>query len=300
MNSDNVFPSQYPILCCVMTGVCHDLKLAIAVHQAGAMPSLIPYNLEKDITFFKKITKTTDIVVSVVESKILDLDFVNQLIQNEIKFIELLRDDADLEEKLTLTTPNSVRWTERLFLKNISYLKDNGIKIMHRSINNPIETFDLIDIVCVKGKESAGFASDISIEEQMEKQKIKTPSADLVTYGGISSPADVQKYLKLGAKAVGVGTLFAASIESCLDIKTKELMVSKTKKDTSLIKDTKQNVLIINQSDVEKDKKFNRPDSLQLGIAGRGGHIYAGHSLDGVTEIRTVKQTVEYLICSKF
>ena len=277
-----------------MNGVSQDLKLAIAVHRAGAMPSLMPNNLEKDVKLFKKLTGNTNLVISVSEIDLYNNNFVDNLIDLKITFVELLRDDIDSVEKLNSIQPLSENWYNCTFLKNLERLKSNNIKIMRRCFKRPIETFDLIDAVCIKGKESAGFSSDISIEQLLQEQKEKTPDAKLITYGGIAGPDDVKKYLDLGADAVGVGTLFAASVESCIDIKTKQLMVSKTKKDLTLFQDTKQNAMVIEPLDSDDD--FNRHKSLDLGIRGIGGHIYAGYSINGVTEIRTVKQTVDYLV----
>lgn len=278
-----------------MNGVSQDLKLAIAVHRAGAMPSLMPTNLVKDVKLFKKLSKNSDIVICICESEILSSDFIDQLIDLEIKFIEVLRDDIDVLQSDSLK-PFSKHWSNKSFLKNLLRLKKSNIKILYRFTRDPIDTYDLIDAVCIKGKESAGFTGNTSIAEQMEKQKNKTPNVHLITYGGISGPNDVKKYLDLGASAVGVGTLFAASLESCLSMATKKLMISKSKKDIKVFEDTKQNALIINFEDVEKDKKFNRVDSLELGIKGQGGHIYAGHSIDGVKEILKVSQIVENLV----
>ena len=277
-----------------MNGVSQDLKLAIAVHRAGAMPSLMPNNLEKDVKLFKKLTGNTNLVISVSEIDLYNNNFVDNLIDLKITFVELMRDDIDSVEKLNSIKPLSENWYNCTFLKNLERLKSNNIKIMRRCFKQPIETFDLIDAVCIKGKESAGFSSDISVEQLLQEQKAKTPDAKLITYGGIAGPDDVKKYLDLGADAVGVGTLFAASVESCIDIKTKQLMVSKTKKDLTLFQDTKQNAMVIEPLDSDDD--FNRHKSLDLGIRGIGGHIYAGYSINGVTEIRTVKQTVDYLV----
>jgi len=278
-----------------MNGVSYDLKLAVAVSKAGAMPSLMPNNLEKNIRFFKKITKNTDIVVSVTESKILDLNFINQLIQFEIKFIELMRDDY-VELLHNNLNSFSKLWSNNLFLKNLSKLKDNNVKIMYRIVKYSLDTYDIIDAICIKGKESAGWTNDLSIEEQIEKQKSKTPNVHLVSYGGVSGPDDVKKYLELGVSAVGIGTLFAATLESCLDKTVKEFMVQRSKKDIIKFEDTNQNGLMIGQESPPDTDDWNRTKSLYSGIQGKVGHIYAGHSVDGVTKIRTVKETVEYLV----
>ena len=291
-----------------MNGVSQDLKLAVAVSKSGVMPSFLPNTmtplrngksfsaLEKNLEIFEKLTGNRDIVIAVTESELLNRDYIDQLISLDVKFVHIWRSDyqKNLEEFNSIQA-NSKYWSDRLFLNNIQCLKKNNVKLMVICFREPMDTFDLIDAICIKGRESAGFNSNITIEHLLQKQKNKTPNAHLITYGGVAGPDDVKKYLSLGASVVGVGTLFAASEESCLDIKTKELMVAKSKKDITVFQDSNQNALVLNSNDTVSDG-FNRTKSLQLGILGKGGHIYAGHSIDGVTKIRTVKETVEYLV----
>lgn len=287
-----------------MGGVTHDLNLAQAVSKAGAMPSLTTdKNFEKDLEIFKNKIGNTNVLFSVMENDVLDLDYINRIVESEIKFVELRRSDIKDLETLNNCSPDNILWYNRQFLKNVEKLKKNNIQIMRRCFKQPINTFDLVDAIGIKGKESAGLTGGgkITIKELIFKQKEKTPDAHLIPLGGISGPEDVKDYLEIGSSAVGVGTLFAASVESCLDITTKQLLVAKNKNDLTIFQDTKQNALVINSADILKNDgtefgDMNRASSLFLGIQGKGGHIYAGHSIDGVTEIRTVKQVIEYLI----
>ena len=295
MTTNNFFPSRYPIMCCCMNGVSHDVALAIAVSTAGAMPSLIPVDLTTQIKHYKKHTGNTDLVIWVKEPDLLDTEYINLLLTLEIKFVELTRVDVDSIEKLNSMKTYSDFWSNKTFIKNIEYLKKNGVKILRRCHKEPIETFGLVDAVCVKGKESAGFSSNVTIENLMKMQKDKTPDVHIISYGGVAGPKDVEKYLNLGASAVGVGTLFAASEESCIDRGVINLMITKSSKDLTRFNDTKQNAVVINADQTQPDG-FNRSNSLNLGLTGLGGHIYAGYSIDGVTEIKTVQEIVEYLV----
>ena len=54
---------------------------------------------------------------------------------------------------------------------------------------------------------------------------------------------------------------------------------------------TSQRALVIG----EVSNDANHQQSLNAGIAGQGGLVYAGSAIDHVTEIRTVKQVVDYL-----
>lgn len=307
MKRNYFFPSRHPIYCCQMTQVTHDLRFAVAIANAGGMPSFDPYfedyqDYQDNLVSYKKITGNLDIVISVTESMVSDINFIEKnLTDLKIKFLEIRRSDIFDLESLNNFPPNSNLWYNKKFLKNVEFLKKHDVKIIRRCLKKPIDGFGLTDAIGVKGKESAGFSSDISIKHMIELQKEQTPDVEVFPIGGVSSPKDVYEFLNLGCPAVGVGTLFAASKESCLDIKTKEFMVQKSNKDLTLLEDTKQNALIIDSNDLEKKNMFgfndlNRSESLALGVKGKGGHIYAGHSIDGVTEIRTVKQVIEYLI----
>lgn len=291
------FPSKYPILCCGMNGITHDIKLAVAVHRAGAMPNLYAQNLKFQIEIFKKLTGTTDVVVWIIESDLASPAYIDLLIDLEIKFIEIGRNDIDTVDKVNTVSSHSALWLDKQFLQNIEKLKGKNIRILRRFVRNvPIETFGLVDAVCVKGKESAGVSSELTIEEQILIQKQKTPDAHIISYGGVSGPADVKKYLDLGVSAVGIGTLFASTWESCLDNTVKELMVNKSSKDLTRFADTNQNALLIGRESSPASEDWNRYNSLTSGIQGKTGHIYAGYGIDGITEIRTVQETVDYLM----
>jgi len=63
--------------------------------------------------------------------------------------------------------------------------------------------------------------------------------------------------------------------------------------------DTDQNTLILgDKEEVLNTSGRNRQDSLSKGLCGDGktGHMYAGKSIDHVTEIRSVKDIVEELV----
>ena len=74
MNYKEFFNCKYPIIAATMNQVS-DLKLAIACHDAGILPSLSVYNyslsntdinlkeLENDVKQFQDTTGTTDILI---------------------------------------------------------------------------------------------------------------------------------------------------------------------------------------------------------------------------------------------
>ena len=81
-------------------------------------------------------------------------------------------------------------------------------------------------------------------------------------------------------------------------------MLNKSSTDIINIKDStngsvRQNAILLN-SNIKTDgtdNKGNHTDDLIAGIHGNGtqGLIFAGHGIDYVTKIRTVRETIEYL-----
>jgi len=102
-----------------------------------------------------------------------------------------------------------------------------------------------------------------------------------------------------GAEAVGIGTLFAISIESPLSLAVKQKLVNTNQNDISLLTDTKQNCVVFSDS-TDDNPDWNSTQELQKGIKGNGseGLIYIGHGIANVNQILPVTDIVSYL-CSK-
>ena len=174
-----------------------------------------------------------------------------------------------------------------------------GVRTMIRSHEpRPIEKQGgyAIDGLFIKGFESGGRNARMSVWENFSQQIAINPSVPCIPFGGIGAPEHVKKYIDAGAQAVGVGTLFAASKESPLSMGVKERMVAASKRDISKIGETGQNALVF--SKLTEPDDFNSNRSLRMGLFGDGttGHVYAGHAIDHVKEIRPVKEIVEYLV----
>jgi len=79
-------------------------------------------------------------------------------------------------------------------------------------------------------------------------------------------------------------------------------MISASANTVCRMPDSNQNILPLSALNTVIESKSqsgaNRDGSLHTGIYGNGteGHIYAGHGIQHVNRIRTVKQTVEYLL----
>jgi NAD(P)H-dependent flavin oxidoreductase YrpB (nitropropane dioxygenase family) len=135
-----------------------------------------------------------------------------------------------------------------------------------------------------------------------DQQRQLTPNAVVIPYGGVGTPEQVAYYLGAGAAAVAVGTLFAACAESPLSEATKQAMITASANSLVRMLDSNQNMLPLGAlTDIVESKGqsgANRDGSLHAGIYGDGtvGHIYSGHGIQHVDRIRTVKETVEYLL----
>jgi NAD(P)H-dependent flavin oxidoreductase YrpB (nitropropane dioxygenase family) len=135
-----------------------------------------------------------------------------------------------------------------------------------------------------------------------DQQRQLTPGAVVIPYGGVGTPEQVAYYLSAGAVAVAIGTLFAACQESPLSKATKQAMLVASANSVVRMPDSNQNMLPLGSlNDIVESKSqssVNRDKSLHAGINGDGitGHIYAGHGIQHVDRIRTVKETVEYLV----
>jgi len=287
----NFFPSRWPIMCAVMNQVS-DLNLAVAVHAAGAMPSLQinRYNSDRTINHdlvnqelseFVKQTGTGNVVLVVAEEDLFDYKFIKLVRQYRISHVELLGNEID----------NSIYTHKPQFHLGLQYIKQNS-KVLSRIVSKT-STNPHPDAFCVKGKESAGFAGNISVSDLFEQQKAITNQA-LIPYGGVGTPAQVKHYLDRGAAGVAVGTLFAATKESCLSTQTKLEMCKASSTQLTQFSNTEQNALVLGPLE-STEQDWNHERDLKNGIAGQGGLVYAGAGIDHITEIRTVKQVVDYL-----
>jgi enoyl-[acyl-carrier protein] reductase II len=294
---DNFFPSRWPVMCAVMNGVS-DLNLALTINEAGAMPSLLlnRYNSDKSINHdlindtlneYRQTTGNVNLVFAIDEEDLFDYQLVKILRHHRVSHVEFLSNDID----------SSHVWHRKGFQTALTYLQTTT-KIMSR-INKPA-THSLTQALCIKGKESAGFSGNFGVEDLFQQQKNLTPGCALVPYGGVGTPEQVKNYISKGAAGVAVGTLFAASRESCLSTEVKMAMCRKSSADITIFSDTGQNALVLGEKDIVLSSNthcWNRSSSLKTGIHGNGavGHVYAGHSINHVSEIRSVAEIVDYL-----
>jgi len=291
----NYFTSKYPILCVPMNQVS-DVNLACAVHDAGAFPSLSCYNYYKQgkihlETFFNSCkefsnrTGSTDILLSISWEDFL-LDEVQKfLIENNYRYIELFH------------RPHDDIWP--VVENTIKILEEKDFRIIFKilKIVKPIEKYSAI---ILKGSDGAGRTVNDkgTIEENFNFIRDNYPNKVIVPSGGIGTSEQVKYYLDRGAASVGIGTLFAASEESCVTAITKEKMINLTIDNLSKFGPlTTQGIVF----QLDKNDNNNMSRSLSKAVnLGNDGAIFAGTGINNINRIMSVKDIIISLTNDKY
>jgi hypothetical protein len=176
----------------------------------------------------------------------------------------------------------------------IKHLRSHSKIIMRMFRHEHSQWSSLIDAYALKSLHSAGRYGFHNNEEML--LAFADCGKPLIPQGGIGTPAQVRSLLSAGAAAVGIGTVFAASKESCLSQEAKAKIIHSSSKD--LVKlDSRQQALAIGDLPEFTPDDWNRHNSLMDGITtGQSGHVYMGTAIDHINEILSVKEIVEYLV----
>ena len=288
MNFKDFFECEYPIVAAPMNKVS-DVNLAVACYRAGIFPSLSIYNytephsLEKAIDDFQSKTGSNKILLSLDSQEFLDKDVQKLILKLKISHLEILGDNN--------ITQSSI-WDE--FLRDSRALQKEGVKILLKSLDSNNVSSEL-DGVILKSNTGAGRGVEwIDIDYALLSIARRYPAVPIIMSGGISRPRDVKKYLNMGCMAVAIGTLLAASEESCVSLETKQQMIKATYENITRLKNARQNALVFSEITVDDD---NNTNALVKGIASPAeGHIFAGKGINEITSIKSVKNIVEDLI----
>jgi len=277
-----------------MNGVS-DVKLAIACHEAGILPSLICLkedlvNLELVETMFREYADATNfgrLLVAAELETIKNPDLFSLLVKYRITFVEIL--DCD--------KPNLLEAYDTIIMA-----KEHRITITpkllsgYKAVKYIYEKVGAIDCVTVKGPAGAGRGIDsIVLEDEIVKIKTAYPDIILIVSGGINTSADIKKMLDLGADCVSLGTAFCASKESKISLTAKNKIIESSYSDVKRLETgAKQNALIF--SKVE-ERNFNNTTGLYNGIQnGTTGHVYVGTGVDHIHKIEPVRDIVARLV----
>jgi NAD(P)H-dependent flavin oxidoreductase YrpB (nitropropane dioxygenase family) len=301
---DNLLGTKYPLLAVAMNQVS-DANLAIAVRQAGAFPSISIFNyadhlnnvnyelLESEIVKYISAVGDCKVVLS-VDPTVIDTTLVTFVKKYKISHLELIP-HYDYLRSPRLQSVLSTHLAELqdaqvvIILKAVVYPEDVNYWHSWNQRN--------IDIISLKSPHGAGRVSSKNGDiVQLTKQAIKDFGIPIIAVGGIHTAAQIAEVLDAGASAVGIGTLFAASTESCLSDEAKLRLVSATADDLSHLPtvDLPQSALVLSEmphGDIE-----NNSIGLAYGVrTGHTGHVFAGQSINGIKKIDTVQHIIEEL-----
>jgi NAD(P)H-dependent flavin oxidoreductase YrpB (nitropropane dioxygenase family) len=303
-----LFSSKYPIVAMAMNRVS-DAGLAIATHNAGAVPSISAFNyfsgpgiynyrlLREAIQQYHSACLNGEIIISIdTQFMIHELsEMCDMLIEEKVSHVELIQVD-----KLYRNHETNV-------LNNQDRLQDAGIKLILKVVNVPSDLSRYarwrgnrqVDGLGIKGPDGAGMAGDDKgLPFCIEYTKEHYPGMEIIAVGGIGNKTDVDNTLALGVEYIGAGTLFAATAESNLSIEAKNGLIkgfaNNLSKLTSPTSRLHQNALVFSEY-TGKDNP-NHTFSLAAGIkTGTIGHLFAGKGIESITEIVTVNTLVRSL-----
>jgi hypothetical protein len=320
MTHTDFFGCKHPIVCLPMNGVS-DLNLAVAVSKAGALPSLsIPnymsemgnvfrtQDLARDLFDFADKTGTNNLMLSVSD----DILYHNRKILYDL-FEETKLTHIEIFLMMNNDTHGKGINDFSDFVSLVKDLKSIGLKVVVKSIFNSRDfpydphpnfwrMYPVMDGVLFKGREGAGKISNkpISLSYMLDISNRFLKDKATIVSGGISTNEQIMRYLKEGATAVGIGTLFALSEESHICQKSKQAVINENSRPLDKMRSESaiQNAFIF--SEYSGIDNTNNSESLTLGINGNGGHLFVGEGKKFVNEILPVAEIVARLMNANY
>jgi len=306
--------SQYPIYLAGMNQAS-SVELAMAVRDAGCTPTLVLEGSDQkcvdsfhtQIKEFSNEVTDYNFMVTVYGAS----SFIDHKTAHEIHTIFSQYRPGLIEYRPTISSSAESNVTKKDLqsgsiglTKEITQYPMLGLALKHIRKHSkiicsswtPSNTEDLVDAYVMRTSSSAGRKGQYTASELLKMHGHITKP--LLIQGGVGTPTQLQEIIALGAAGVGIGTLFAASVESPLSDEAKRKFITTTAKDIVEFKDTNQNAIVLDQlpEAIKTGEDWNRGKSLQTGIrTGLTGHIYAGHGVDYITDILPVKEIVRYL-----
>lgn len=279
------FNAKYPIICTPMNKVS-DAKLALAAQAAGIIPSLVAsftalsetaVELEK---FNNGAGNFTDLILALTPAQ-LSPELIDVILTYNVTHLQLLEDIKNAAEELML-----------------SGLKKKNIKIIVKRLStNPrgVEYLHLVDAIDIKGPEGASRVVNdgVPLSSRLSQLQMLYPDLPIIVTGGISTSAEIRQYLDAGAVAVGLGTVFALSEESCINYEKKLAMLEKSFANVRNIGVSKQNAIIFTPI---PDEDANHTRGLLIGRdSSSKGLLFAGKAIDNISSIKSVATIVKEL-----
>ena len=273
-----------------------DLRLALAAYDAGIVPSLVLNDpklglkqLEQDLLGFSIHTGNCNLILALTP-KSLTPELVKLILKYKVSYLELFE---NIEEK---------------HLPVIKILRKNNVKIIEKYLtakSKPVDdvTESLIDVTAhidaihLKGPEGASRVIDTgeTLMQRFEIIRKKYPNMGIIVAGGISTSAEIKKFIDAGAMAVSMGTVFALSTESPINHKKKEALINSTFNNIEKVKagNMYQNAVVFTAT---LDTDENNTVGLILGRdSADEGLIFVGKGIDNIKSIKSVSTIVKEL-----
>jgi NAD(P)H-dependent flavin oxidoreductase YrpB (nitropropane dioxygenase family) len=293
----NIFDSRYPIVCSAMNQVS-DLKLALAVHQVGCVPSF----LDNDISQARQFISTAESHKFILATRRNPpMQLMREIFDLKPAYIEIPAIRNSNNQARDMMADPAIR----MYIRTI---KSMGIKLILKNYDVVENASDLCDIVIVKGKGAAGTNNkELGILDLVRKQVSLSNGVPIIASGTICSGTDIDNVLNAGASAVAIGTAFALTEESRVDIDVKKKLISSSVNDISNIQCIESDTAHIHKNGIilgemaPDDNIMNFTLSLRKGVQGADGIIYIGHSIQHINSIVKVSEYVNELVeSSKF
>jgi NAD(P)H-dependent flavin oxidoreductase YrpB (nitropropane dioxygenase family) len=294
------FGVKHPIAVMAMNKVSN-VALAVAVRKAGAVPSLSIFNYFTHTNFisavefkgaineYKKATGgSAALLISIGTDQLLDDRLFNVLIETNTKILEYI----PLEDK---EDPESADKNKQANDK-LQQLRAQCNTLVFQKVLDVHELESDVDGIILKGPAGAGRGTDkdVTLDDLFSAYKQTHPELLIIVSGGIGTPEQVKHYMDLGAWAVGLGTVFAVSIESRIPDEVKHKMIAEDTVVQRLPKGANQNAIVFKE--MNKDD-FNNTHGLIAGIKdGRLGHVFAGEAIKTVKGIKSVSRIMHKLV----
>ena len=211
----------------------------------------------------------------------LNESIISLLLESKVKYIEF-----------TISLIN--RYTKEQIQKTFDKLKKEGCYCICKGIPRDLDysKIRMFDAVVVKDTKGAGHSTNIPIGTVIQDIKKWNQKMHVIASGGIHSSEQAKHLFDLGASAVSIGTLFAASRESPLSDIAKQQILKASSDDLSRFSNGQQALVF---SNTENDDE-NNTTGLRNGIeTGTEGHLFMGHAVDHITKIRPVSGIVSDL-----
>jgi NAD(P)H-dependent flavin oxidoreductase YrpB (nitropropane dioxygenase family) len=296
-----IFNCKYPIACMAMNQVS-DVPLAIAVRNAGCLPSLSIFNyyvksgafdtalFEQALKQYQDAVGDTSILISTDITVLVNLPLiVDLLLTYRVKAVEIIleyRAGSDPRHRAALP-------------EVIARLRSNGTLVFTKTLFLG-DTMPGIDGIVLKGPDGAGRGNTTgeTLGQLFDQFKSISPSQRIITSGGVGTSAQLKYYIDRGAFGVGIGTMFAVSAESKISTETKLKLVAASAANVTQLNNGKsithgQNAVVF--SSTSNDNQ-NNTRGLMAGIrTPNQGHVFIGKGIEHATEILTCEEIVKRL-----